>query len=161
MNYFFRTNNTQRTRGPKQMAVTYGFIGLGAMGYPMALNLRQKTSLETKLYVYDVHKPSCEKFVAETKANGPVHIANSAKELADVSDVVISIIPTAADVRSVYLDTSEGILAAKKNSGRLMLECSTIDSQTACEVGQTLKDASSGTYIDTPVSVRSYTSIDT
>ncbi|KAI9053699.1 hypothetical protein LZ554_002652 [Drepanopeziza brunnea f. sp. 'monogermtubi'] len=141
-------STTRRKTGP----ITYGFIGLGAMGYPMALNIRQKSSPDSPLYIFDVYRPSCEKFLAETKSHGPVHIAKSAREVADAADVLISIIPAASHVRSAYLSEVDGILAAKKNSDRLMLECSTIDSQTAREVGTALKEAGSGTYVDTPVS---------
>lgn len=136
------------------MAAAYGFIGLGAMGYPMALNIRQKMSPESTLYIYDVNQAFCEKFAAEASAHGPVRIVGSAREVADAAQVVVSIIPAAEHVRSVYLDKEEGIIAARKDQDRLMLECSTIDAQTARDVGQDLEITGSGTYIDSPVSVR-------
>jgi len=44
---------------------TYGFIGLGKMGMPMARNLRQKLPREDTLCVYDVNKAAIEGFKAE------------------------------------------------------------------------------------------------
>ncbi|TVY45842.1 3-hydroxyisobutyrate dehydrogenase, mitochondrial [Lachnellula subtilissima] len=134
------------------MAIHYGFIGLGAMGYPMALNIRRKASPGSTLYIYDVHSPFCEKFVAENSSYGPIKVVSSAREVADMADIIISIIPAASHVKIVYLDAKNGIIAAKSNQKRLMLECSTIDAQTARDVGNAILDASSGIYIDTPVS---------
>ena len=126
------------------------------MGMPMALNIRQKAPKESTVYVYDVYAPFCEKFKAEHSSNGPIVIVSSAREVAESADVVISIVPAASHVRTVYLDEKSGIIAAKGNKARLMLECSTIDAQTAREVGQAILEAESGTYIDTPVSVCSF-----
>lgn len=123
------------------------------MGYAMAGNIRQKASPETTLYVNDVHRPFCDKFVEEFGRHGPIKIVNSAREVAELSQVVISIVPAAEHVRAVYLDESSGVIAASKSSGRLMLECSTIDAQTTREIGEALKTAGAGQYIDTPVSV--------
>lgn len=122
----------------------------------MALNIRQKASPGSILYIYDVHSPFCEKFVVENSSYGPVKIVSSAREVADMADIIISIIPAASHVRTVYLDAKNGIIAAKSNPKRLMLECSTIDAQTARDVGDAIMDAGSGIYIDTPVSVSSF-----
>ena len=135
------------------MTINYGFIGLGAMGRPMALNIRQKASPDSTLFVYDVHTPFCEKFLAENSSYGRVKIMLCAREVAEMSDVVITIVPAADHVRTVYLDAKDGIIAAKSNKDRLMLECSTIDTQTARDVGTAIQEAGRGTYIDTPVSV--------
>ncbi|KAF1344976.1 putative 3-hydroxyisobutyrate dehydrogenase [Delphinella strobiligena] len=134
------------------MTIHYGFIGLGAMGFPMAQNIRQKASPESILYVFDVRAPFCGKFVAENSGHGSIKIVSSAREVAEAADVIVTIVPAASHVRSVYLDEKDGIIAAKANKERLMLECSTIDSKTAREVGETIANASRGTYVDTPVS---------
>lgn len=120
---------------------------------PMAMNIRQRISSDSTLYIYDVHAPFCEKFRSENSLYGPIKIVSSACEVAEVADVIISIVPAASHVRTVYLDNQNGIIAAKNNKDRLMLECSTIDAQTARDIGKAFQDAASGTYVDTPVSV--------
>jgi len=58
---------------------TYGFIGLGKMGMPMARNLRQKLPKEDTLYVYDVNKAAIEGFKAEFE--GGVELADGVAEV--------------------------------------------------------------------------------
>ncbi|VUC37773.1 unnamed protein product [Clonostachys rosea] len=140
------------------MEKNIGFIGLGAMGYGMAANVRQKMDPSGILYINDVYRPSCEKFKAEFSAVGPVEILDSAKSIAEKAQTIVSIVPTGNNVRDVYLDPSTGVIAARpsadssQNSQRLYLECSTIDVATAKDVVAQLKDAGMGSYVDTPVS---------
>lgn len=126
---------------------------MGAMGYPMAKNIRQKIPAESTLYINDVNRSSCERFLHEFSTRLKVVILDSAREVAEHADTIISIVPAADHVRSVYLDAEKGVIAARKNPHRLMLECSTIDCQTTKEVGEALRGASAGEYVDTPVSV--------
>ena len=128
-------------------------VGLGAMGFAMAGNIRQKIPSSSTLYVYDVFQPTCERFVDEFKARGRVEIVKSPKEAASRAGVIISIVPTGNNVRQVYLDEKEGVIAGPKNPNRIILECSTIDSATARDVGEALMKADAGLYTDTPVSV--------
>ena len=67
--------------------------------------------------------------------------------------------PAAEHVRQVYLDKENGVIAAPKNDDRLMLECSTIDTQTTRDVGKAIIDAGTGRYIDAPVSVSTFGSM--
>lgn len=53
------------------------------MGYGMARNVRQKIPKSSTLYVFDLNKTALEKFVAETKNDGPVKVCSSAKEVVD------------------------------------------------------------------------------
>ncbi|PYI24927.1 hypothetical protein BP00DRAFT_452603, partial [Aspergillus indologenus CBS 114.80] len=46
-------------------AQEFGFIGLGVMGYPMALNLLKKLTTKKRLHVYDVSNEAVEKLMAE------------------------------------------------------------------------------------------------
>jgi len=123
------------------------------MGYPMAMNVRRKMSPNGTLYINDVHHPFCEKFLEEFGTTGTIVIVETAKEVAEKADTIISIVPAAEHVKAVYLNKDNGIIAASKRPGRLMLECSTIDSQTTREVGEALGKAEAGEYVDTPVSV--------
>ena len=53
------------------------------MGYGMAKNVRQKIPKSSTLYVFDLNKTALEKFVEETKDDGPVKVVSSAKEVVD------------------------------------------------------------------------------
>lgn len=123
------------------------------MGYPMASNIRRKMSPNATLYVNDVYRPACARFMSEFRNYGPVEITESAKEAAENASVVVSIVPAAEDVRQVYLDKLTGVIAATRNPTRLILECSTIDTKSAIAVGEELRSAGAGIYVDTPVSV--------
>jgi 3-hydroxyisobutyrate dehydrogenase-like beta-hydroxyacid dehydrogenase len=66
----------------------FGWIGLGAMGFPMALQLRAKVPTRTILYIYDVDAGAMERFVKETSGSGigaNVVVANNAREVAERS----------------------------------------------------------------------------
>lgn len=123
------------------------------MGYGMAMNIRKNIPQTSTLFITDIFRPVCEKFRDEFSSYGAIEIVDSARELAERAATIISIVPAAKDVKQVYLDNQYGIIAGKASPDRLMLECSTIDAQTAREVGETLLKANAGSYIDTPVSV--------
>jgi 3-hydroxyisobutyrate/3-hydroxypropionate dehydrogenase len=124
------------------------------MGYAMAGNLRKKMAPQTPLIVNDISPSACERFAREFDSYGPVQIVPSAKEAAARAKILISIVPGAAEVRDVFLDPESGVIAAPKNTDRLLLDCSTIDCETSRDVGARLKDAGSGIFRDAPVSVR-------
>jgi hypothetical protein len=66
----------------------YGFVGLGQMGYPMALNLLRKTSPQSTLTIFDVNPLSLSRFVnhAASIQNAPkVSVAKTPRELAENS----------------------------------------------------------------------------
>jgi 3-hydroxyisobutyrate dehydrogenase-like beta-hydroxyacid dehydrogenase len=123
------------------------------MGYAMAINVRRKINPKSAFYINDVNRVACEKFAKEFAAEGEIVIVDSAREVAEQADVIISIVPAAEHVRAVYLNAETGVIGAKTNPRRLMLECSTIDSRTTREVGEYLLKEGSGVYVDTPVSV--------
>ena len=123
------------------------------MGFGMAANIRQKMPAGSTLFVNDVNRAACEKFAASFSSHGPIKVLDSAREVAENATNIISIVPTAQHVKQVYLDTTVGVIAASRNADRLMMECSTIDSQSSKDVGEKLKEAGVGEYIDTPVSV--------
>ena len=123
------------------------------MGYAMAGNIRRKMPPTSALYVYDVYQPSCERFVSEYSSKGKVVVAASVKDATANSTVVISIVPTAANVRDVYLDETSGLVAAPPNPESLVIECSTIESASSREVGERLAESGHGSYVDAPVSV--------
>ncbi|KAJ9608466.1 hypothetical protein H2200_007454 [Cladophialophora chaetospira] len=134
------------------MGEPIAFIGVGVMGYAMASNIRKKMSPKTTLYINDINPSACKRFAEEFAHYGPVEVVNSAKEAASHAKVAISIVPGAAEVREVFLNSENGVIAAPKDSERLLLDCSTIDCQTSRDVGEKLKEAGSGTFRDAPVS---------
>jgi 3-hydroxyisobutyrate/3-hydroxypropionate dehydrogenase len=123
------------------------------MGYPMASNIRKNIPKESTLYINDINSASCERFASSHSIYGPIEIVSTAREAAQNARVVVSIVPGAADVKKVYLDEGDGVIAAQPDAERVMCECSTIDVASTREVGTRLKDNGSGTYVDTPVSV--------
>lgn len=123
------------------------------MGYPMAANIRKKMAPASTLYINDVSPACCETFRTEYASFGPIISVKTAREVAQECAVLVSIVPAAKHVKDVYLNPETGVVAASKNFNRLMVECSTVDVETAREVAQTLETATAGTYVDAPVSV--------
>jgi len=123
------------------------------MGYGMATNVRQKLPSSSKLFIQDVYRPACEKFISENEKFGSIEIVQSAKEAAEKANVVISCLPSIETLRTVYLNKDSGVLAAPSDPERLILECSTIDIASAREVAGEIAAAKSGIYVDTPMSV--------
>ncbi|KAA8617010.1 MmsB 3-hydroxyisobutyrate dehydrogenase [Pyrenophora tritici-repentis] len=132
------------------MSENYAFIGLGAMGYAMASNLRQKLPPTSTLYINDINASALTRFIKEYFSYGPIIPVSTAREAAAHSKVVVSIVPGAQDVKAVYLDEQNGVIAAGKDEERILLECSTIDVESTKEVGRRLRGM--GVYIDAPVS---------
>ena len=100
------------------------FIGLGNMGAPMARNLLKAGH---SLNLFDLNKD----ILAELAALGG-HISTSPREAAQGTELVITMLPAAAHVRSVWLG-EDGVLAGI-DKGVPAVDCSTIDPQTARDV---------------------------
>ncbi|MCH4885691.1 3-hydroxyisobutyrate dehydrogenase [Pseudomonas sp. TMW22080] len=100
------------------------FIGLGNMGAPMARNLLKAGHL---LNLFDLN----QSILAELAALGG-HISTSPREAAQGTELVITMLPAAAHVRSVWLG-EDGVLAGI-GAGVPAVDCSTIDPQTARDV---------------------------
>ncbi|KAK3043941.1 hypothetical protein LTS18_002598, partial [Coniosporium uncinatum] len=131
-------------------AERYGFIGLGLMGLPMIRNLIKKTDDHTKFFVYDVSESAVQELCEEQK--GRVTGCKNSKEVAENSDIVLSMVPEGSHVRSVYLTPEDGVLAANI-SGKLILDCSTIDTGTSLAVrDEVLERFPTAAFYDTPVS---------
>ncbi len=69
---------------------SYGFVGLGRMGYPMARNLRSKIPREDSLMVYDVNSQSTKSFKEEIGAREGVEVA---RDLSQVVEQCVSSSP--------------------------------------------------------------------
>lgn len=117
------------------------FIGLGNMGGPMAANLLKH---ECHVTVFDVVPTAIDK-ACEQGARA----AATARDAVMGADVIISMLPAAAHVKSLYLG-DDGILDNIADNA-LVIDCSTIDAQTACDVGQAI-EAAGKHFVDAPVS---------
>ena len=118
-----------------------GFIGLGNMGLPMALNL---VKAGHQVSGFDVMPQGVDKL----KAGGGA-AANDIGALAADSDIVITMLPAGQHVRDVYLG-ADGIIA-KAKPGTLLIDSSTIDVDSARAVGAAA-DAKGLLMLDAPVS---------
>ncbi|KFY01931.1 hypothetical protein O988_02437 [Pseudogymnoascus sp. VKM F-3808] len=130
-----------------------GFIGLGNMGFPMFSNLVSKLPKTTTVHFYDIMPQSVERGLKESGAVAKLDACSSSREVAERSDMIVSIVPEGKHVRAVYLDPENGILAAKDLSGKILIDSSTIDTATSLEVGeQTKARHPKGWFYDAPVS---------
>ncbi|KAJ5208577.1 hypothetical protein N7449_002956 [Penicillium cf. viridicatum] len=127
-----------------------GFIGLGAMGKPMAEQLAKKLPSTTKMIVYDVIE-SVVKELAE-KYSGMVIAGTSPKDVTENSQLIFSMVPEGAHVRSVYLDEKTGVCSTDLGE-RILVDCSTIDIATNLAVKDHVKTHHPKAYFyDAPVS---------
>lgn len=60
---------------------TYGFVGLGNMGYGMAMNLRRKIPLDSNLVICELVHERCESFIAANKGSG-ISVATTPRDVA-------------------------------------------------------------------------------
>ena len=117
------------------------FIGLGNMGLPMATNLLKAGH---QVEGSDLSGDAVAKLVASGGAS-----AGSVKIAASRGDVVITMLPSGKEVRELYLPL-DGIIA-NANPGTLLIDCSTIDVETARAVAAAAEDRGLP-MIDAPVS---------
>jgi 3-hydroxyisobutyrate dehydrogenase len=117
------------------------FIGLGNMGGPMAQNLI-KAGHEVK--GYDISLDAVGKLVAA----GGVAAGKPGAAAAD-ADIVVSMLPSGAEVRESYL-APDGVIA-NATPGALLIDSSTIDVETARAVASAA-EAKDLLMVDAPVS---------
>jgi 3-hydroxyisobutyrate dehydrogenase len=118
-----------------------GFIGLGNMGFPMAQNLMKAGHSVTG---FDVVESVREKFGA---AGGVV--AMSMDVVCASAEVVITMLPSGKEVREVYL--GQGGVLASAADGALLVDCSTIDIESARAVAAAAS-VNELSMVDAPVS---------
>ncbi len=115
------------------------FIGLGHMGGGMAPNLAKAGH---EVQAFDLVPEAVEKAVAAGCSAAP-----SAADAVRQADVVITMLPAAKHVRAVF----ENDIAPNAKAGALLIDCSTIDVQSARDVGESMK-AKGFDFVDAPVS---------
>ena len=119
---------------------TIAFIGVGNMGGPMARNLLKAG--------HDVRAFDLSPAVLDPVVGAGAKKAASANEATNGANVVITMLPAGAHVRSVYLDN--GILSAAEK-GTLLIDSSTIDVDSARAVHAAAEKAGFE-FLDAPVS---------
>jgi 3-hydroxyisobutyrate dehydrogenase len=127
---------------PDQAAI--GFVGIGAMGWPMAANLVHR---QFPVTVYDLDRARQDRFVQ-------AHQSRSAPSLADLgkdASIIVTMLPTGRDVRHVLLTAENGALATALKLGAIVVDMSSSDPAGTRALAATL--AKRGvTLIDAPVS---------
>ena len=118
-----------------------GFVGLGIMGRPMALNLLKAGN---EVIVWARRKESMTPLI-EAGAQG----AESPAAVAAAADIVFSMVADAPDVRDVMLG-SQGVVQSKR-TGLIAVDMSTIPPAAAKSIGADLA-AQGVTFLDAPVS---------
>jgi 2-hydroxy-3-oxopropionate reductase len=123
------------------MAERVGFIGLGIMGMPMARNLMEAG------YELVLHNRSPEK--AEELGKEGATVAATPREVAEKSDVVITMLPDSPQVREVVAGEN-GVLEGI-SEGALLIDMSTISPVVTEELAEALKEKGAS-MLDAPVS---------
>ena len=98
-----------------------GFVGLGNMGGPMAINL---VKAGHDVAGFDIVTSNLDGFVA---AGGTA--AATASEAVAGAEVIITMLPAGQHVNAVYAGP-DGLIA-NASDGALLIDCSTIDVDTA------------------------------
>src|SRR6266851_5504415 len=111
------------------------------MGKPMSRNLLKAGY---PLVVYDRSSPPVKELVAEGAAE-----AGSGKEVAERSDVIITMLPDGPDVEQAVL-SPDGVLAGAR-PGTLLIDMSSINPLVAQKIGKAC-EAGDVEFLDAPVS---------
>lgn len=118
-----------------------GFIGTGTMGQPMLGNLVKKGF---QVVAYDVVAAALDSAARLGAAR-----AGSVREAAADCDLVVTMLPSSANVEAVYLGS--GGIVDSASAGRLCVDMSTIDPGTSQRVAARLKERGLR-FLDAPVS---------
>tara|TARA_B110000438_G_scaffold279486_1_gene303947 strand:+ start:127 stop:1068 length:942 start_codon:yes stop_codon:yes gene_type:complete len=118
-----------------------GFIGLGNVGGKLAGSLLRN---KFNIIVRDLDKKKIKEFSEQG-----AQIANSPKELAEKSDLIITCLPS-PEVCSKVMEAGDGIIKGLSKN-KIWLEMSTTDSAEVKRIG-TLVKATGATPLDCPVS---------
>jgi 3-hydroxyisobutyrate dehydrogenase len=121
--------------------VKAAFLGLGAIGRPMAIRLAARTQLT----VWNRTRARAEEVAAQSGAR----VAASPREAAQGADVVLTCLPTSAELERL-LGGADG-LEAGLAAGSLLLDCTSGDPATSRRIAQRLATRAVA-FADCPVS---------
>jgi 3-hydroxyisobutyrate dehydrogenase len=122
--------------------VNVSFLGLGAIGAPMARHLAKPPF---SLAVWNRTKARADAFVAETGARVAVSPADAARG----ANVVITCLPTSREVEAL-LDGPDGVLAGLAPQS-LFIDCTSGDPATSRRIAARLAERETA-FMDAPVS---------
>jgi len=118
-----------------------GFIGLGIMGAPMAINLIKASH---ELVVYDIVPANVQKLTSKGAS-----AVGSCKEVAEQTNIIITMLPNSPHVHTAVLGPSGVVHGAKK--GTIILDMSSIAPLASREIAAELAKAGI-VMLDAPVS---------
>jgi 2-hydroxy-3-oxopropionate reductase len=118
-----------------------GFIGLGIMGKPMCRNLLKAGH---QLVVFDTDASAIEELTRSGAEPG-----TSPRDVAEQSEIVITMLPNSAIVKSVILG-KDGVIEGVR-SGSIVVDMSSVSPRTSQEIAEALAQKGVG-MLDAPVS---------
>lgn len=118
-----------------------GFIGLGKMGRPMAVNLLRKG--------FDLTVHNRSRGVVEELLSMGAKAATSPAGAAEASDLVLSCLPSPEAVEQVYLGP-DGIIQAAR-PGQILADHSTVAPATSLKLFSAARERGAG-FLDAPIS---------
>ncbi|SOB47710.1 putative beta-hydroxyacid dehydrogenase [Lactococcus piscium] len=119
-----------------------GFIGLGVMGHAIAANLLADG--------YDLHVYNRTASKADDLVANGAHLAATPKAVAEVSDLIITMVGYPTDVKAVYFDKSTGIFSGI-SAGKLVVDMTTSTPTLAKEIAEKASELGA-LALDAPVS---------
>ena len=117
------------------------FVGLGAMGAPMAAHLAEGG----RLTVWNRTSAVAERFAARHQAT----VAATPRDAAAAGELVLTCLPTSREVEAV-LDGPDGLLAGFRR-GALLIDCTSGDPASSRRIAARLAERGVG-FVDAPVS---------
>jgi len=123
------------------MADRVGFIGLGIMGKPMAKNLLEAGH---ELVVYNRTREKAEELTEDGAT-----VADNPREVAEQSDVIITMLPDSPQVEEVL--AGEGGVVEGVSEGDLIVDMSTISPVVTEELAEKVREKGAS-MLDAPVS---------
>lgn len=121
------------------MAMRAAFLGLGAMGAPMAHNLHQAG------YLVAAWNRSRDRFDAFLRQH-PVHAADTPAELAAQAQVIFTCVSADADLLEVIEQLSPAL-----HGDSVVIDCSTVSAATALQASRRVGERGAA-FLDAPVS---------
>jgi len=120
-----------------------GFIGLGHMGFPMALNLIKKG--------FDVYVCSSNAANQGKACSAGAKSISSFKEMASSCDAIVSIVPSDKEIMSLYM--GEGAILSFAKDGLVVIDMTSAMGTTKRKIASYIKSKGwDVSFVDAPVS---------
>jgi 2-hydroxymethylglutarate dehydrogenase len=123
------------------MATSVGFIGVGNMGNPMAANVLKTPFPMT---VFDTNPKAMENLI-----QAGARRANSAREVVESAEIVLTSLPASPDVEAMYLEP--GGLVERAKPGTILIDLSSVLPSTPRKIEPRAK-ARGVHFLEAPVS---------